>query len=131
MHFCERACARVSNEIMKNAGKADLTVQQVFGELPARLNADVTRGMNAVIQFDISGDGGGNYNATIKDGGCIVRQGTHPRPNVTLTLAAQDYVDIMTGKASAEMLFMGGKLEIAGYMGLALKLHSLFKRVGT
>jgi len=84
--------------------------------------------MNAVIQFNLTGDGGGNYYVTIKDGTCTVSEGTHQSPNMTMTMAAQDYVDMITGKLNGQMAFMSGKLKIAGDMGLAMKMQSLFKR---
>ena len=43
--------------------------------MPANLNADAAKGMNSVIQFNLSGDGGGNYHVIIKDGACTVAEG--------------------------------------------------------
>jgi putative sterol carrier protein len=103
-------------------------VKEIFNAMPANLNADAAKGMNAVIQFNLTGDGGGNYYVTIKDGTCTVSEGTHQSPNMTMTMAAQDYVDMITGKLNGQMAFMSGKLKIAGDMGLAMKMQSLFKR---
>ena len=96
--------------------------------MPANFNADAAKGMNSVIQFNLSGDGGGNYHVVIKDGACTVSEGTHASPNMTMTMAAQDYVDMISGKLNGQMAFMSGKLKIAGDMGLAMKMQSLFKR---
>lgn len=103
-------------------------VKQIFQAMPQNLNADAAKGMNAVIQFNLTGDGGGNYYVTIKDGTCTVSEGTAPSPNMTMTMAAQDYVDMISGKLNGQMAFMSGKLKIAGDMGLAMKMQSLFKR---
>lgn len=103
-------------------------VKEIFNAMPANLNADAAKGMNAVIQFNLTGDGGGNYYVTIKDGTCTVTEGTHQSPNMTMTMAAQDYVDMINGKLNGQMAFMSGKLKIAGDMGLAMKMQSLFKR---
>lgn len=105
-------------------------VKEIFNAMPANLNADAAKGMNAVIQFNLTGDGGGNYYVTIKDGTCTVTEGSHQSPNMTMTMAAQDYVDMITGKLNGQMAFMSGKLKIAGDMGLAMKMQSLFKRPG-
>ena len=109
---------------------ADLTVKDIFAAMPANINADAAKGMNAVIQFNLSGDDGGNYHTIIKDGTCEVQEGTHASPSMTMTMAAQDYVDMTTGKLNGQMAFMSGKLKIAGDMGLAMKLQNLFKRPG-
>jgi putative sterol carrier protein len=103
-------------------------VKEIFNQMPANLNADAAKGMNSVIQFNLSGDGGGNYHVIIKDGACTVQEGAHASPNMTMTMAAQDYVDMISGKLNGQMAFMSGKLKIAGDMGLAMKMQSLFKR---
>ena len=103
-------------------------VKEIFSQMPVNFNADAAKGMNSVIQFNLSGDGGGNYHVVVKDGACSVAEGSHASPNMTMTMAAQDYVDMISGKLNGQMAFMSGKLKIAGDMGLAMKMQSLFKR---
>jgi putative sterol carrier protein len=103
-------------------------VKEIFNAMPGQLNADAAKGMNSVIQFNLTGDGGGEYHVVIKDGAASVNTGAHASPNMTMTMAAQDYVDMITGKLNGQMAFMSGKLKIAGDMGLAMKMQSLFKR---
>jgi putative sterol carrier protein len=102
------------------------TVKESFEAMPGRFRPDKASGTSAVIQYDISGDGGGTWNAVIKDGGCSVNQGAATNPNLTLSISAQDWLDMLTGKQSGQMLFMSGKLKIKGDMGLAMKLGSMF-----
>ena len=103
-------------------------VKAIFDAMATNLNVDAAKGMNSVIQFNLSGDGGGNYHVIIKEGTCTVTEGAHASPNMTMTMAAQDYVDMILGKLNGQMAFMSGKLKIAGDMGLAMKMQSLFKR---
>ena len=42
------------------AGTAE-AVKEIFSAMPTNFNADAAKGMNSVIQFNLSGDGGGNY----------------------------------------------------------------------
>jgi putative sterol carrier protein len=102
------------------------TVRESFEAMPSRFRADKAAGTNATIQYDISGDGGGTWNAVIKDGACTVNQGAAPSPNLTLSISAQDWIDMLSGKQSGQMLFMSGKLKVKGDMGLAMKLGSMF-----
>jgi putative sterol carrier protein len=102
------------------------TVRESFEAMPGRFRADKAAGTTATIQYDISGDGGGTWNAVIKDGACTVNQGAAASPNLTLTIAAQDWIDMLSGKQSGQMLFMSGKLKVKGDMGLAMKLGSMF-----
>jgi len=103
------------------------TVKEIFDAMPERFNKDAAAGMNAVYQFDITGEGGGKYYAEIKDGELTMAEGEHENPSITLTMAAQDYVDMVEGKLNGQMAFMTGKLKIKGDMSLAMKLNTLFK----
>jgi putative sterol carrier protein len=102
------------------------TVQESFAAMPGRFRPDKASGTSATIQYDISGDGGGTWNAVIKDGACTVNQGAAASPNLTRSISAQDWLDMLSGKQSGQMLFMSGKLKVKGDMGLAMKLGSMF-----
>ena len=105
-----------------------MTPADIFKEMPNQVDANAAKGVNATIQFNLSGDNGGQWYVTIKDGTAAVSEGTAPSANMTMTMAAQDYVDMISGKLNGQMAFMSGKLKIAGDMGLAMKMQSLFKR---
>lgn len=103
-----------------------MTIPEVFKEMPNRFKADAAKGMKAVYQFDLTGDGGGKYSLAIDDGKLTVGEGLHASPNITITMAANDYLDMVGGKLNPQMTFMSGKLKIAGDMGLAMKMQQLF-----
>ncbi len=102
------------------------TIKEVFDQMGGRFRPDKATGTNAVIQYDISGEGGGTWHAVIKDGACTVQEGPGTNPNLTLSMAAPDWLDMVSGKQSGQMLFMSGKLKLKGDMGLAMKLGSMF-----
>jgi hypothetical protein len=54
---------------------------------------------------------------TIKDSKADVSKGTASSPNMTLSMSAQDYVDMIMGKLNGQMAFMSGKLKISGRHG--------------
>jgi len=91
----------------------------------SRFKPDRAAGTNAVIQYDISGDGGGTWHAVIKDGTCAVAEGP-AQPGSHAADVGQDWLDMTSGKQSGQMLFMSGKLKLKGDMGLAMKLGSMF-----
>ena len=103
------------------------TVEEVFAAMPASFQKDAAAGMNAVYQYDITGDGGGKWYATIKEGELEVVKGEHENPNITLTMADEDYLAMIAGTLDGQAAFMAGKLKIKGDMSLAMKLGSLFK----
>ncbi len=102
------------------------TVSEVFQQMPSRFRPDRAAGTNAVVQYDITGEGGGTWHAVIKDGTCTVNAGPAANPTLTLQVGAQDWIDVTTGKQNPQMLFMSGKLKLKGDMGLAMKLGSMF-----
>jgi putative sterol carrier protein len=102
------------------------TVKETFDSMGPRFKPERAAGTNAVIQYDISGEGGGTWHAVIKDGTCTVAEGAGTNPALTLSMSAQDWLDMTSGKQSGQMLFMSGKLKLKGDMGLAMKLGSMF-----
>ena len=102
------------------------TVKETFDLMSSRFRRDKAAGVNAVIQYEITGEGGGTWNATIKDGTCSVASGAAPAPNLTLTISGQDWLDMLAGKLNPQMAFMSGKLKLKGDMGLAMKLGGMF-----
>ena len=102
------------------------TVKETFEQMAGRFRADKAAGTNAVIQYDVSGEGGGTWHAVIKDGTCAVNSGPGQNPTLTFSIAAQDWLDMVARKQSGQMLFMSGKLKLKGDMGLAMKLGSMF-----
>ena len=104
------------------------TVKEVFDAMPGTFQKDAAAGMNAVYQFDITGEGGGKWYAAIENGELSVVEGEHESPNITLTMADQDYLAMIAGTLNGQMAFMTGKLKIKGDMSLAMKLNSLFKQ---
>ena len=102
------------------------TVKEVFEQMPSRFNKDAAKGLDAVYQFDLAGDGGGKWHVMIANEQCQVKEGAHASPNITISMSAQDYLDLVNGKLNGQVAFMTGKLRIAGDMGLALRMQSLF-----
>ena len=103
------------------------TVKETFDAMPTKFRPDKAAGVNATIQYDISGDQGGTWHAVIKDGTCTVNAGAAGSPNLTLSMSSQDWLDMIGGKLSGQMAFMSGKLKLKGDMGLAMKVGGLFQ----
>ena len=104
------------------------TVRAIFERMPQTFLKEKAAGMNAVIQFDITGDGGGRWYAAIANGDLSVVEGLHASPQLTLSASATDYVDISTGKLSGMLAFMTGRLKAQGDLALAMKMQSVFKQ---
>lgn len=104
------------------------TVQSIFNRMPETFLKDKAVGMNATIQFDISGEGGGQWYAAIANGDLLVVEGLHANPQLTISASAQDYINISTGKLNDQLAFMTGRIKAKGDLLLAMKMSSIFKR---
>lgn len=105
------------------------SIEEVAGIFPAMATRFIpakAEGVNAVIQFNLSGDNGGLYWLKIADGKCESGQGAAESPKMTLKASADDWFAVSTGKMNAMQAFMSGKLKIEGDMSIAMKLQTMF-----
>lgn len=105
----------------------DLTVSDLMSRMPRAFKPENAEGVNTVLQYHLTGEEGGDWIVTIKDGVCQVVEGVAEEPNMTLTADAQDYKDVILGNTNAMQAFMQGKLKLAGDLNLAMKLPTFFK----
>jgi putative sterol carrier protein len=106
---------------------ADITVKQLVLNHEKAFMPDKAVGVNAVVQYHLTGEEGSDWIITIKDGKCTVAEGVVEKPTVTMTADAHDFRDVLLGKANGMKYFMEGKLKLAGDLNLAMKLMTFFK----
>ena len=104
------------------------SVQQVIDEMPQQFRAAEAGDLKARIQFDLSGEGGGQWYAAIENGVAAVHAGAVDNPNLTLSGTASDYLAVVNGDLKPLQAFMQGKVKAKGDMGLAMRLQKLFGR---
>jgi putative sterol carrier protein len=85
-------------------------------------------GVDAKVQFHITGNQGGDWVGTIQNQKLDVTQGSVPNPNLTISADTGDIQNLLSGKLNPMQAFMQGKVQIKGDMGLAMRLLDLFKR---
>jgi len=106
------------------------TVKELFASLPAKLDKQAAGDLDAVYQFALSGAQGGHYQLLVQKGSCVVKEGTHAVPHVTLSMAGDDCIKVLNGELSGMAMAMSGRLQISGDIGLAMQLKSLFPGMG-
>jgi putative sterol carrier protein len=96
-------------------------------ERNAAQNTDAATQPNAVYQFNITGDGGGEWNLDCTKGktGDFVSTGTHDSPGATITVSAEDWLGMVNGSLNPMQAFMSGKIKIDGDMTLAMSLQQV------
>ncbi len=87
---------------------------EVFDSMPGAFVADAAAGVDAVFQYNIIGEGGGDWYCVITDGSCRVVAGAHQKPTCRLEMKAADFLDMMNGKLAAMQAYTSGKLKISG-----------------
>jgi putative sterol carrier protein len=103
------------------------TPQTLIDELPARFRPEVAGTTKALVQLDLSGDGGGLWWVRIADGQCTVGTGPVDKPDVRLVMAASDYVRIRLGRLDPVSAAMpGGAMTVVGRYGTAIKFAKMF-----
>ena len=105
----------------------ELTIAKLMDLMPKAFLPEKAAGVEAVVQYRLTGDQGGEWVVTIRDGACSVSPGTTESPNLILTAQASDYIDIISGKLNAMGAFAEGKIKLKGDLSLAMKLTNYFK----
>ncbi len=100
-------------------------LNQLFNAMVENFDPQKAEGVDAVIQFDLSGDNGGLYWLKLANGTAETGQGQADNPSMTLKASAEDWVAVTKGELNPMQAFMSGKLKVQGDMSLALKLQSL------
>jgi putative sterol carrier protein len=100
------------------------SVKQYFETLPERFVPEAAKGVHAIYQFELAGDGGGTYHVKVEDGAMHVAEGPAESPSTTIKMAANDYIEMVNGKLSGTMAFMKGKLKVTGNVMLAQKMQA-------
>ncbi len=102
------------------------TLQEALQEMLARFNPAKAKGVNAVIQLNATGDGGGQYYTTVADNKATLTEGIASNPTVTIVVAAKDWIAIIGGQLDPTRAFMAGKLKIMGDLGLMMRFQNMF-----
>jgi putative sterol carrier protein len=99
------------------------SVEAFFNELPNRVDAGKTAGMNNSYVFDI--EGAGTWTVKVADGAVTVDEGD-TGGDCTISASAETFEKIVAGEQNPTAAYMSGKLKVKGDMGAAMKLQKLF-----
>ena len=110
----------------ETAGAGESDVQGVFDGMADSFKADAAAGVDVVFQFNISGQGGGDWYCVIKDATCAIGGGIHEKPMCIIKMTDEDFLAMMGGKLPAMQAFTSGKLKIEGDVMKSQLLEKLF-----
>lgn len=103
-----------------------MTIEEAFEAMPTVFNPAAAKGLNKTFQWNITGEQASKWGVKIENETCTIIPGGVERPDITLTISDNDWLNIIEGKLDAMNAFMTGKLKVSGDMMLAMRLQNLF-----
>ena len=102
------------------------SVSKIFENMPDAFNAEKAGDLDATVQFDLSGEGGGTWYVVVADGTCEVNEGEMESPTATIRMEASDYAALVAGELDAMSAFMQQKIRVEGDLNTVMKFQNLF-----
>jgi putative sterol carrier protein len=100
-------------------------ISDLFNSMPGRLDPAKAAGIDMSLLFDLTGDGGGQWNVHIADGKLNVSEGAAASPTATVKMDAADFQAMSSGSLNPMMAFMTGKVKVEGDLNSVMKFQSL------
>lgn len=112
------------------------SVQDYFDTLPVRFVASASKGINAIFEFNMTGDGGGVWLVTVDNGNLNILKvdneklripnDVHSSPSVKLKMNAHKYVKMVNGELDGKKAYAKFELKVTGNMKLAQRMERIF-----
>ena len=96
--------------------------------MPLGFNAAESSGLEAIYQFEVSGEESFTAHLRISGGACTYHDGPAKSPSVTIKTPANVWLAIARGELDGQQAFMNGQYKVEGDLNLVLRLKSLFSR---
>ena len=102
-----------------------MTAAEFIQSLPQKANPEALAGHNTCFQFEIAGEGGGDFTVNIVEGKLSVENGLHGTPNCSVKTKAETLVKVVKGEENAASAVMFGKIKISN-LGEMMKYAKVF-----
>lgn len=130
-------------DVMARPELAERILDEVFRRMGEHYRSDKAKSTEAVVRWRIDLDGSASdgssgsgedeepgvlrYECVLSGGTCTVSKNPEHEPRATVMLGPVELLKLASSNASAPMLFMKGKLKVAGDVGFAAGLTKLFQ----
>jgi multimeric flavodoxin WrbA/putative sterol carrier protein len=94
--------------------------------MPMGFNPEWAGDMKAIIQFNFSGEAAGSGYFRIENGRIESQLGSAEKADLTIETPFEVWMDIVTGKADGQRLFMEQKYKVNGDLSLLMRMSQLF-----
>ncbi len=89
------------------------TAKEIILSIPGRVPADKIGNSETCFHLTITGEGGGQFTVTAKDGKVEAVEGLHGEAKCTMACSAILFHELLAGKANPMMAVFTGKLKIS------------------
>ncbi|MCP4124799.1 MAG: acyl-CoA dehydrogenase [Bacteroidetes bacterium] len=104
------------------------TARDIILSIPSRFKTERSTDHSHIFNFDLDGEGGGQFTVKIAGKQCTVAEGLHNDPECVVSCEAEIYKDVELGNMAPEMAVMSGQLKISN-LGAMMHFTKLFKRI--
>jgi len=94
--------------------------------MPYGLSKELSKGLNTVVQFELTGEEAGTAHIIIKNQKCEFKQEAHPNPNTIIKADSKIWLDIVNNKLSGDKAFLNNMFEVEGDANILLIFSDLF-----
>ena len=104
------------------------TMRDLVAGMAYALDPEAAGDLQAVIQFEVTGDAPEHYYLDIAQGRCTAYAGRHAAPKMTIHTPAEVWMAISRGEMNGAGALISGKYRVEGDLGLLMRLGKLFGR---
>ena len=102
------------------------SIKELFEVMPYGLNTKLAKGIDTIIQFDLTGEEPTIGYLTIKDLKCTYTEGIHQNPKTTIRADSRLWLAISNNEVSGDQAFINKEYTADGDMTILLKFSALF-----
>lgn len=106
----------------------EVNIMDFFNQIVEHFNPEAAKGIDANVQFLLSGNQAANYVLEIKEQKCTFSEGLVEKPNLTLKGDTHVVIKILSGEMDGMKAYLMGKIKLIGNISLAMKLLNLFNK---
>jgi len=99
---------------------------QLLQMMPLGFNTTESNGLEAIYQFEISGEENFTAHLKISKGTCTYHEGPAENPDIKVKSPAEVWLAISKGELDGQQAFMSERYQVEGDLSLLMKLRSLF-----